>query len=187
MGVREVARWINTLQERDNSRSPAPSHGILRALDRRSRNGEPRSSFGAGVVSADLASALLHQVSPDSSSRHGREYHRQTPAAHAILDHVSGVSYQVTVARLAPFALAVVTGALIGALAAGWIGEIRYGAARLAERDALLTALGQDVVVAHAALRVLAPDPLTRALAGSQGVHETLKRQAGEGKKGRIP
>ena len=96
---------------------------------------------------------------------------------------MSGVSYQVTVARLAPFALAVVTGALIGALAMGWLGEIRYGAARIAERDALLTALGQDVVIAHAALRVLAPDPLTRAMAGANAVHEVTKRQAEKGGK----
>ena len=84
-------------------------------------------------------------------------------------------------------ALAVVTGALIGAMAMGWVGEVRYGAARVAERDALLTALGQDVVIAHAVLRVLAPDPLTRALAGAQGSHEVLKRRAGEGKAGRVP
>lgn len=89
--------------------------------------------------------------------------------------------------RALPFALAVVAGALIGALAVGWAQEVRLGAARVAERDALLASLGQDVVVAHAALRVLAPDPLTRALAGSQGIHETLKRQATEGKKGKIP
>ena len=79
--------------------------------------------------------------------------------------------------RLAPFALAVVTGLVIGVLAAGWYQEIRVSGARIAERDALLTSLGQDVVIAHAALRVLAPDPLTRALAGAQGVNETLKRQ----------
>lgn len=89
--------------------------------------------------------------------------------------------------RLAPFALAVVTGALIGGLAAGWIGEVRYGAARVAERDALLTALGQDVVIAYAALRVLAPDPLTRSLAGAQGFHEVSKRQAEDGRKGKKP
>lgn len=87
--------------------------------------------------------------------------------------------------RLAPFALAVATGALIGALAIGWAMEHRVGAARVAERDALLTALGQDVVIAHAALRVLAPDPLTRALAGAQGVNETLKRQATDARKGK--
>ena len=54
---------------------------------------------------------------------------------------------------------------------------------RLAERDALLAALGQDVVIAHAALRVVAPDPLTRAMAGAQGVHEASKRQAEKGGK----
>lgn len=82
--------------------------------------------------------------------------------------------------RLAPFGLAVVTGALIGALATGWLMEIRLGVARVAERDALLASLGQDVVVAHAVLRVLAPDPLTRAMAGAQGAHEVAKRQGGK-------
>lgn len=89
--------------------------------------------------------------------------------------------------RLAPFALAVVTGAFIGALATGWAMEIRVSTARVAERDALLTSLGQDVVIAHAALRVLAPDPLTRALAGAQGFHETSRRQAADGRKGTKP
>ena len=85
--------------------------------------------------------------------------------------------------RVAPFALAIATGTLIGALATGWFMEIRLGAARVAERDALLTSLGQDVVVAHAVLRVLAPDPLTRAMAGAQAVNEVAKRQAEKGGK----
>ena len=38
-------------------------------------------------------------------------------------------------------------------------------------------------MVAHAALRVLAPDPLTRAMAGAQGVNKVAKRQAEKGGK----
>lgn len=75
--------------------------------------------------------------------------------------------------------LSIACAMLIGVLGAGWVQEVRLQERRyiaVVERcEARIGAIGQELVIAHEALR-LATDPLTRAVAGAQAVRNVLER-----------
>lgn len=66
-------------------------------------------------------------------------------------------------------------GLLLGTLATGWAMEYRLQSARLRDAQQHYAELLGDLVVVHEALRIAEPDPVKRATAGANAVHNVGK------------